>query len=221
MNVSLDRPRVSLLGTTAMIFEAHGAFKIEAQRRIWAMAHSVELWPEVIEAVPGITNLMVTFRTPPHDRSAIIQRLDEAWSAAVAHQPEGKLVTLPVVYGGDGGPHLQEVVDHAGLSVDDVVQLHALPEYTVFAIGSHPGYCYLGGLDPRLTTPRRKVPLLSVPGGSVSIGGAQTGVSASAGPSGWNTIGLTDFRFFDPREDPPALLAPGDRIKLTVERVIR
>ena len=69
--------------------------------------------------------------------------------------------------------------------IDDIVALHTAPDYVVYALGSHPGYCYLGGMDPRLATPRRKSPVLSIPGGAVSIGGAQTGISASTGPSGW------------------------------------
>ncbi len=75
-------------------------------------------------------------------------------------------------------------------------------------------------MDPRIATPRRKVPVLSIPGGAVSIGGSQTGVSASAGPSGWNTIGTTDMRFFDLDRSPPALLEPGDHIVFRITRVI-
>ena len=124
-----------------------------------------------------------------------------------------------MVYGGNGGPHLAEVMAHTGLSVEAIVAIHTEPLYTVYALGSHPGYCYLGGMDPRIATPRRKVPVVNLPGGSVSIGGVQTGVSASDGPSGWNTIGRTDMCFFDPRHDPPALLAPGDSVRFTVARI--
>jgi allophanate hydrolase subunit 1 len=93
--------------------------------------------------------------------------------------------------------------------------------YPVYALGSHPGYCYLGGMDPRIATPRRKVPVISIPGGAVSIGGLQTGVSASDGPSGWNTIGTTEMRFFDATRDPPALLRPGDSIVFRVREIRR
>jgi hypothetical protein len=58
-----------------------------------------------------------------------------------------------------------------GLSIDEVVRRHAAPDYTVYAVGSHAGYCYLGGLDPVLQTPRRKVPLPRLPGGSLSMAG--------------------------------------------------
>ena len=105
--------------------------------------------------------------------------------------------------------------------LEEIVRIHTEPLYTVYALGSHPGYCYLGGMDPRIATPRRKVPVLGLPGGAVSIGGVQTGVSASDGPSGWNTIGHTDMAFFDARRDPPALLAPGDMIRFRAERIIK
>ena len=87
------------------------------------------------------------------------------------------------------------------------------------ALGSHPGYCYLGGMDPRIATPRRKSPILDLPAGSVSIGGIQTGVSASTGPSGWNTIGRTQMSFFDHRLPAPALLRPGDLIRFQVQEI--
>ncbi|PTB20414.1 allophanate hydrolase [Trinickia symbiotica] len=212
---------ISMLGTTAMLFEAPGALDLPAQRRIWSLAREVESWPGVREAVPGVTNLMLTFVTPPADPDSLADALRDAWTAAGELQIEGKVVELPVVYGGEFGPHLQDVVDHTGLSVDEVVRLHCAPLYTVYALGSHPGYCYLGGMDPRIATPRRKVPVLRLPGGAVSIGGVQTGVSASTGPSGWNTIGHTSMVFFDPSRDTPATLAPGDMIRFCVERIIR
>jgi KipI family sensor histidine kinase inhibitor len=214
-------PRISPLGTTALLFEAPGAAGLAAQQRIWAFAEQMRDWPELREAVPGMNNLMLSFARPPRDLSGLIARLLIAWDEASPLGLEGRVVELPVVYGGEGGPHLADVVAHTGLTVDEIVQRHAAPTYPVYALGSHPGYCYLGGMDPVLTTPRRKVPVLRIPGGSVSIGGGQTGVSASDGPSGWNTIGATSMCFFDPAQTPPAMLRPGDSIRFHIERVIR
>lgn len=221
----IDAPaRVSLLGTTALLFEAPGEMSLPTQQRIWALAGEASAWPEVGEAVPGMNNLMVTFALTaptPRDWRPLAERLRAAWAVARPLALQGRVVELPVVYGGEGGPHLADVVAHTGLGVDEIVERHCAPLYPVFALGSHPGYCYLGGMDPRIATPRRQVPVISIPGGSVSIGGHQTGVSASAGPSGWNTIGRTSMSFFDATRQPPALLQPGDSIRFRVLQVIR
>jgi len=214
-------PVISLLGTTALLFEAPGETDLPTQQRIWALALEAETWPEVREAVPGMNNLMLAFATAPRHLDALEARLLAAWDAAEALPLGGRVIELPVTYGGDAGPHMGDVIAHTGLGIDEIVALHTAPVYPVFALGSHPGYCYLGGMDMRITTPRRRVPVLSIPGGAVSIGGSQTGVSASAGPSGWNTIGSTAMCFFDPAQDPPALLRPGDAIRFRAAKVIR
>jgi KipI family sensor histidine kinase inhibitor len=216
-----DAAAFSVLGTTAALFEPTGPTTLAVQQRIWRLARDAQTWPDVREAVPGMNNLMLTFEHPPRRLAALEARLRSAWEEARPLALEGRVVELPVVYGGSGGPHMADVMAHTGLHIDAIVELHSAPLYPVYALGSHPGYCYLGGMDPRIATPRRKVPVLSIPGGAVSIGGAQTGVSASAGPSGWNTIGTTDMGFFDPMRDPPALLQPGDSIRFHVEKVIR
>jgi KipI family sensor histidine kinase inhibitor len=216
-----DQPRISMLGTSALLFEAPGETDLATQQRIWTLAKEAESWPEIREAVPGMNNLMLNFSSAPRCCEPLEARLHAAWSAARPMSVEGRLIELPVVYGGEGGPHMADVVAHTGLDIDQIVAIHSAPTYVVYALGSHPGYCYLGGMDPRIATPRRKTPVLSIPGGAVSIGGAQTGVSASAGPSGWNTIGSTVMRFFDPALDPPALFSPGDRLRFRIAEVIR
>lgn len=223
MNIALARqPAISLLGTTALLFEPPGeGMTLPVQQRIWALAETTASWPEVREAVPGMNNLMLAFERPPRDLAALAARLVDAWHATRPLPLEGRVVELPVVYGGPGGPHLADVVAHTGLSIDEIVERHSAPLYPVYALGSHPGYCYLGGMDERIATPRRRVPVVSIPGGAVSIGGAQTGVSASAGPSGWNTIGSTSMVFFDAAAEPPAALRPGDFIRFHVQGVVR
>lgn len=217
--MSAPEPIVSHLGTTALLFEAPGETSLDQQQRIWSLAREVERWPEIREAVPGVNNLLVSFRSVPRRFEPLADRLRQTWEAASPLSLGGRVIELPVVYGGEGGPHMADVVGHTGLDVEEIVAIHSAPIYPVFALGSHPGYCYLGGMDPRIATPRRKVPVVKIPGGAVSIGGAQTGVSASDGPSGWNTIGSTEMRFFDATRDPPALLQPGDSIAFTVAEI--
>ena len=121
-------------------------------------------------------------------------------------------------YGGEDGPDLADVAAHCGLSADEVVQRHTQAEYVVYFIGFQPGFAYLGGLDDALHTPRRAEPRVAVPAGSVGIGGAQTGIYPLATPGGWQLIGRTALRLFDPQAEPPTLLAPGDRVRFVAER---
>lgn len=125
----------------------------------------------------------------------------------------GRVIELPVQYGGAEGPDIEAVARHAGLSVASLIERHAATEYTVYFLGFQPGFAYLGGLDPALATPRRKEPRVRVPAGSVGIGGEQTGVYPMSSPGGWQLIGRTSTVLFDPDRDPPSLLEPGDRVR--------
>ncbi len=208
------------IGSRALLFQVDCPFDLDHQRRIWAMAETLNQRPEIAEAVPGMTNLTLRFDAVPEDLDALERDLHALWAEGRKKDLTGKVLEIDITYGGAGGPHLAEVCEMTGFDVDEVVRRHSAPAYTVFAVGSHAGYCYLGGLDPRLETPRRKVPLQSLPGGSLSVAGLQTGVSASAGPSGWNTIGSADVTFFDPLKEPAALLVPGDQIRFVPVEVI-
>lgn len=125
----------------------------------------------------------------------------------------GRVIEIPVCYGGDLGPDLPDVARHAGLSADQVVALHAAGDYTVCMLGFLPGFAYLWGLDERLATPRLETPRVSVPAGSVAIGGAQTGVYPMASPGGWRIIGSTPARLYDPHRDEPIPYAAGDVLR--------
>jgi KipI family sensor histidine kinase inhibitor len=105
------------------------------------------------------------------------------------------------------------VARQSGLAREEVVRLHQSGEYTVFFLGFQPGFAYLGGMDRRLATARRKEPRLAVPAGSLAIGGEQTGIYPSASPGGWQLIGRTSVALFDPARDPPSLLLPGDSVR--------
>lgn len=211
---------ISFIGSRALLFQPACPFDLHSQQRIWALADDVSQWSGVREAVPGITNLTLLLDSVPLDPDRILTDIVALWNTGRSKDPEGQVLEVSITYGGKAGPHLGEVAEITGFSVDEVIRRHVAPDYTVYALGSHAGYCYLGGLDPRLETPRRKVPLPRLPGGSLSMAGLQTGISASTGPSGWNTVGSADVAFFNPCRNPAALLQPGDRIRFTVAGVI-
>ena len=124
-----------------------------------------------------------------------------------------KIVEIPVVYGGDDGPDLHFVADHAGMTDDAVIELHSGTDYRVYMLGFSPGFPYLGGLDERIAAPRLKTPRVSVPAGSVGIAELQTGVYPNAGPGGWRIIGRTSVTLFDANSSTPSLITPATKVR--------
>ncbi|MVA73018.1 5-oxoprolinase subunit PxpB [Agrobacterium vitis] len=214
-----DMPKISTIGTKAFVVDAPGPFDLASQRRIWALSAMVEDWPDVQEIVPGMTNLLLVLHDTPEDHEAIASRLLEAWNAAQGMDLTGKTVEIPVTYGGDHATDLPALCDLSGLSDRDIVKIHAAGTYTVFALGSAPGFGYLHGLDPRIHMPRKTVPSLKMARGCLTIGGMQTGVAVLTGPNGWNSIGFADMPMFNPMAASPALLAPGDTVRFIAERI--
>lgn len=148
----------------------------------------------------------------PYD--ALAAAVEECLRLAVA-SPEvaTRLVEIPVCYGGALGPDLDRLAAGHGMSPEAVIRLHCEREYLVYMLGFLPGFAYLGGLAPELVTPRRSEPRAHVPAGAVGIGGEQTGVYPLDSPGGWHLVGRTPARMFRPDQDPPTLLAMGDRVR--------
>jgi len=127
--------------------------------------------------------------------------------------PGPRLIEIPVCYDPEFGIDLDRVAEHTKLSEREIIDLHSTREYRVACIGFVPGFTFLAGLPKNLATPRRDVPRKEIPAGSVGIGGAQTGIYPLRSPGGWNLIGRTPLKLFDPINDPPTLLCPGDRVR--------
>ena len=124
-----------------------------------------------------------------------------------------RIVEIPTCYGGEYGPDLEFVAQHAGLEINEVVGLHAGTDYLVYMMGFTPGFTYLGGLNDSIATPRLATPRVIIPAGSVGIAGSQTGIYPSDGPGGWRLIGKTPLTLFDPAKSPPTLLEPGQYLR--------
>jgi KipI family sensor histidine kinase inhibitor len=140
-------------------------------------------------------------------------RLQELAAAGPAAPAAGRAHDVPVVYGGEFGPDLQAVARHCGMTEAEVVARHGAQEYLAYMLGFMPGFAYLGLLPPALATPRQATPRVRVPAGAVAVAGRQTGIYPFATPGGWNLIGRTSLALFDPWAEPPALFAPGDRVR--------
>jgi KipI family sensor histidine kinase inhibitor len=214
-----DRPpRLSHEGTGAILLDAAAAiFDAQAQAKVWRLARELKSIEGVLETVPGMNNLMVVFDPFIADTESLEQRMLASWAAEHATEDEGRIVDVPVHYGGQHGIDLEEFARAKSLSVEEVISRHTKPLYSVAAVGAMPGFVYLSGLDPSLGAPRLANARQGVPKGSVIIGGTQTGIMPITAPSGWHMLGRTPLDLFDPSRDRPALFAPGDRIRFIAE----
>lgn len=206
-----------LMGERAAVMQSVAAIDLLCQRRIWAVAQELRQAGNCIDIVPGMNNLTVIFDPERYSGAVFLERMQQLWGGAEAHTFTSRKIQIPVRYGGQSGPDLEQVATHAGLSPQQVVDTHSAAEYLVYFLGFQPGFAYLGGLPAELATPRRAEPRLAVPAGSVGIGGAQTGIYPAASPGGWQLIGRTDICLFNPELNPPTLLQPGDVIQFVAE----
>ena len=180
---------------------------LAAAHRLHALLHGAGL-PGVLDVVPAWRSVVVAVATE-NDLQAVVDYLAQLDDTTAPTAP-ARTHELVVHY---DGPDLADVAEHTRLSVDEVVRRHAAGDYVVAFLGFSPGFPYLAGLDPALATPRRATPRTSVPGGAVAIADDVTGIYPTASPGGWQVIGHVDAALFDVTRNPPALLAPGDRVR--------
>jgi KipI family sensor histidine kinase inhibitor len=170
-------------------------------------------FPGFREAQPTYRSLLVLYDPRTCRFAEASAALQAHVDAGPATERTGRLVVVPARYGGDDGPDLTEVARAHGLTEAEAVAVHTGVEYTAFMVGFIAGFAYLGPLPDHLEMPRRATPRVRVPGGSVGVAGRQTGVYPVTLPGGWNLIGRTSLRLFDPRADPPSLIQAGDRVR--------
>ncbi|MBS9477991.1 5-oxoprolinase subunit PxpB [Ancylobacter radicis] len=203
------------VGDTAFAVEFGNAISPDINALVHRAAALLATAPPegLVETVPTFRSLLVHYdpcRTSAQALQAAIAELDLGETGVVTPPRTWR---LPVLYGGDAGPDLDEVARATGLSTAEVVALHAGTTYRVYVQGFLPGFAYLGDLPARLDLPRLTTPRVRVPPGSVAIAQRMTGVYPIESPGGWRLIGNTPIRFFDPASAPPTLFAPGDGVR--------
>ncbi len=174
--------------------------------------------------VDGITGFLPAFRTLTvfYEPAQIsLQQLKATINTAMldGHQntvSTVKRVHIPVCYDTDFGPDLANVATRAHLTSKAVIERHSQPDYLIYMLGFLPGFAYLGGLDPQIATPRLATPRLKIAPGSVGIAGEQTGMYPIESPGGWQIIGRTPLRLFQPESDQPFYYQTGDYIHFDV-----
>jgi inhibitor of KinA len=211
-----DKPRIRISGDRAVLIEYGDAIDPAVNEKVRAMTTLLQRsLPEGVEAViPAYRNLSLIYDpllSSPEKLLSVLQEMEERLHEVEIPVP--RIVEIPVLYGGESGPDIEVVAEHTGLTPEQVVSIHSGTDYPIYMIGFTPGFCYLGGLDKRIHTPRRKTPRTLLPGGSVGIAEAQTGMYPVDSPGGWQIIGRTPLRLFAPERENPFLYRAGDRIR--------
>jgi len=190
------------------------SISVESPQQAQGLAEQLRASGDWLDVVPGIDSVVVRFDAARTDAAGAKRALEANLSAGIEllEASEG-LVEIPVVYGGEYGPDLEELCSEIGMAPDELIALHTGSEYTVDMIGFTPGFAFIGGLDERLRIPRREEPRQRVEAGSVGIADGRTGLYAMASPGGWTLVGRTPHKLFDAQADEPFALRAGMRVR--------
>lgn len=168
----------------------------------------------VRDMIPAFCSLLVNYDPRVISYNEIKTRLEAIVKMDIkAGERHKKVYEIPVCYGGEYGPDIATIAEHAGLSEEEVIKIHSSRDYLIYMLGFLPGFTYLGGLDERLHTPRLANPRIKINAGSVGIGGSQTGIYPLDSPGGWQLMGMTPVKTYDPTREVPILVEAGDYIR--------
>ncbi|MCY7437771.1 5-oxoprolinase subunit PxpB [Bacillus altitudinis] len=217
------------LGDAAIVIQAGTDISEDIHECVKQLFSCIEQHPfeGYVEAVQAFTNVTVFYEPYKVYQSAQLKQraispyewvkdyienlLEDNWQEG--NQVKRRIVDIPVCYGGELGPDLEEVARINDLTPEEVVRIHTSGTYLVYMIGFAPGFPFLGGLSEKIAAPRRQTPRMSIPKGSVGIAGKQTGVYPISTPGGWQLIGQTPLSLFRPNAERPSLLKAGDEVR--------
>ena len=227
MTIERQDVQIRSLGDSALVVQLGAGIHPTIHEQVKALITFIENNPFTgfIEATPSYNTVTVFYNPvtvtianqkknhlPAVEivRNFLLHAVEQGITLTIA---KPRSVEIPVVYGNEFGPDLEYVSNFHGLTPEKVIELHSQIDYLVYMIGFAPGFPFLGGMDEQIATPRKNVPRLAIPSGSVGIAGKQTGVYPLETPGGWQIIGQTPVDLFLPTMNPPSRLQPGDMIR--------
>ena len=210
------KPKIMVISDNSIIIEYPPAISKEINSNIRSIVREIKnnLSEEIVDIIPAYHNIIVGYDCLEVDPLVLCDKISAIVSTiSESDIVEREIVEIPVCYEEPYGLDLDDVCEIHSISKEELIRKHTEPEYLVYMIGFTPGFPYLGGMDESLATPRKKEPRSKIPAGSVGIAGSQTGVYPIASPGGWQIIGRTPLKLFDPYRNNPVMIEAGQYIK--------
>jgi KipI family sensor histidine kinase inhibitor len=218
----LSEPVIRPASDQALLVTLGSEISLPLHRSVVQLLHALQdaRIPGVVNLHPAYCSLLIRFDSLAISHASLeseVRTLLESASNTEAREP--RVVEIPVRYGGEFGPDLEAVAELCRLSPQDVIELHASINYTVYFLGFVPGFAYMGRLPAPIMVPRLEKPRKQVPAGSVAIANDHTAVYPISTPGGWRLIGRTDVTLFDASRENLSVLSIGDQVRFCPVRV--
>lgn len=212
----MKKAKILTAGDSALLIEFEQKIAPEINAQITAFVHLLKEQhiEGVTDLIPAFASLLINYDPRVIGYKDLKARIEELLKIEVSEEAsEARVFEIPVCYGGEYGPDLANIAENAGLSEQEVIDIHCSKDYLIYMLGFLPGFVYLGGLDERIHTPRLANPRISIPAGSVGIAASQTGIYPLNSPGGWQLLGMTPVKTYDPERETPILVEAGDYIR--------
>lgn len=221
----MDRVKFSALGDQALVIDFGNVIDEKINDQVIALFNYINSnhFPGFIEAVPAYASLTVFYDALYISHHIQIESSVLSWvenelmkmmpKSEIKKETESRLIEIPVCYDDEYAPDLRWVAEIKGITAEEVVQSHTAKTYRVYMMGFLPGFAYMGEVNDNIDVPRKTNPRIKIEAGSVGIAGRQTGIYPIASPGGWQIIGRTALRLFDPRKTEQSVFQSGDRVR--------
>ena len=212
----MKKAKILTAGDSALLIEFEQKIAPEINAQITAFVHLLkgQHIEGVMDLIPAFASLLINYDPRVIGYKDLKARIEELLKIEVSEEAgDVRVFEIPVCYGGEYGPDIANIAENAGLSEQEVIDIHCSKDYLIYMLGFLPGFVYLGGLDERIHTPRLANPRISIPAGSVGIAASQTGIYPLNSPGGWQLLGMTPVKTYDPERETPILVEAGDYIR--------